>query len=118
MKNRILSALLAGAILLVTACSDSSSQDSQTGSLTEASSAESGTVSSQPEEELSSVTFSHQSGVYSEEFSLTVSANDGAEILLTEATLRQAIRQRCIPIPLLLATEAKIRMWFRRLILF
>lgn len=83
MKNRILSALLAGAILLVTACSDSSSQDSQTGSLTEASSAESGAVSSQPEEELSSVVFSHQSGVYSEEFSLTVSANDGAEILYT-----------------------------------
>lgn len=83
MKNRILSAVLVGAILLVTACSDSNTQDSKTSSLPEASTAESVVDSSQPEEELSSVTFSHQSGVYAEEFSLTVSANDGEEILYT-----------------------------------
>ena len=66
MKNRILSAVLVGAILLVTACSDSNTQDSKTSSLSEASTAESVVDSSQPEEELSSVTFSHQSGVYAE----------------------------------------------------
>ena len=67
----------------MTACSDSNTQDSKTSSLPEASTAESVVDSSQPEEELSSVTFSHQSGVYAEEFSLTVSANDGEEILYT-----------------------------------
>lgn len=85
MKKRIISAVILSALLLMSACSGNISEAPLPEDITSEVSAEvsgSEVITRQEEAELPVVTMSAQSGVYPQEFSLSLSA-DGAEILYT-----------------------------------